>query len=213
VRRRLLALAAFCAIVVVGRVAFDASRNFQDGFRFEAAGEYHEAAVRYGRAIHAYLPLLPVPHRASERLVELAEEAERRGDPAEARFCWEELRSGWLAVRSAWQPGGRWIERADDGIAAILLADPAAAWPDPSLAAPQREATVRAALDAREDPKTSWVLVMGLGWALWLGAAVAAVARGIPADDDAPLRWPEIRRWALISVAGYAVWLLGLALA
>ncbi len=212
-RRRVLGLVAFCVVVVVGRVAWDASRNHQDGLRFEAAGETHEAAVRYGRSIHMYLPLLPVGDRASERLVALAEAASARGDAVEARFCWEELRSGWLAVRSAWQPGRAWIAQAEDGIAALILTDDAGTWPARDLPPAAREAQIRAALEAREDPSTFWVLVMGLGWAVWLGAATAALWRGIPADDDAPVAWAVIGRWTLISAVGYGLWLLGLALA
>jgi hypothetical protein len=211
--RRVLGLIGFCLLVVVGRVSFDSSRAYQEGLRFEASDEPHEAAVRFGRAIHMYLPLLPVPSRASDRLIVLAEAAHARGSKHEARFCWEQLRSGWLSVRSTWQPGRRYIARAEDELAAIMLGDPDAAWPDPKLSSAEREASVRAVLEAREDPVILWVLVMGLGWFVWLGAAAAAILKGIPRDDDAPIAWPVIGRWCLISVGGYAVWLLGLALA
>lgn len=212
-RRHVFALVAFCGLMVIGRVGWDSSRAYQDGRQFEASGEGHEAAVRYGRSIHMYLPLLPVPHRASERLVALAQAAEVRGELAEARFCWEELRSGWLAVRSSWQPGQRWVIQAEGSIAALILADLGAEWPSPDGTAEERESTVREALAAREDPSSFWVLVMGLGWALWLGAAGTAIWRGIPADDDAPIAWSAVRNWAAISLGGYVVWLAGLGLA
>ena len=210
--RRIAALALFCCLVVVGRVSCDSSAAYREGRSFEAAEQPHEAAVRYGRAIHMYLPLLPVPLMASERLIVLAEAA-GTGAPHEARFCWEELRSGWLAVRSFRQPGSRFIQRAEDELATWMLANPEAAWPDPEMAPAEREAEVRRVLAAREDPETGWVLVMGLGWCLWLGAAGMAIRRGIPAIDSDPLDWRAIGRWSLISAAGYAAWLLGLGLA
>lgn len=208
--RRVGAFLAVCALIVCARVTWDASRTYAEGRGFEAAGQPHEAAVRYGRTLHSYLPLLPTPHRASERLVALAERARAANDPAEERFCWEELRSGWLSVRSAWQPGAAWIVQADDAITRLVLEADGALWPDPEASPEDREAIVRARLAAREDPAVGWVLLMGLGWLVWIGAAATAIWRGIPADDERPLRWPVVGRWAGLSAAGYLVWLLGL---
>jgi hypothetical protein len=160
-----------------------------------------------------YLPLSPVPARAGGRLQALAVAATERGDVLEARFCYEELRSGFLSVRGLWQPGRRFITAAEEGLVPLMLADDRGAWPDPSLAAAAREAEVRAVLASREDPALLWVLAMGLGYLVWLGAAAMAILQGVPARDGVPARWGMIARWGLVSIAGFVLWSAGVALA
>ena len=204
---------AFCALVVVARVGATGLGEYRRAQGFEDIGQLHEAAVHYGRAIHMYLPLSPLGGKAATRLLALAELAQGAGQTAEARFCYEELRSGFLAVRSFYQPGKTFIDRAEAEIGAIMLADPRGNWPERTLPDAQREAIVRAVLEEREDPSLLWVLVMGFGYLLWLAAAAAAIWRGLPAEAAAPIRWSQVRRFGALSLAGYLLWLLGVALA
>ena len=160
-----------------------------------------------------YLPLSPLPSKAATRLIALSEAAQRAGEIDEARFCYEELRSGFLAVRSFYQPGAAFIERAEQALAGIMLSDPRASWPDRALPDSDREAIIRGVLQEREDPSLPWVVLMGLGYLLWLGAAAAAIWRGLPADGDSPIHWAQVRRYGALSLAGYLLWILGVALA
>lgn len=211
--RMLTALLAFCVLVVVGRVGATGLGEYRLAQQLQDAGDLHEAAVHYGRAVHMYLPLSPLPHRAADRLIALAEAAGARGDRDEARFCYEEARSGLLAVRSFYQPGADTITQIEERLAALMLADERGNWPDRSLPQSEREAIIRGVLEKREDPKLLWVLVMGLGYITWLGGAAAAIWRGLPMDADAPIAWQPIRRFGGASLAGYLLWLLGVALA
>lgn len=209
----LAALLAFCALVVVGRVGATGLGEYRLAQQLQTKGDLHEAAVHYGRALHMYLPLSPLPDKAAERLISLAEAAQARGDRDESRFCYEEVRSGFLAVRSFYQPGAETIAQAEERLAALMLADERGNWPDRSLPQGEREAIIRGVLQKREDPKLLWVLVMGLGYITWLGAAAAAIWRGLPMDADAPIAWQQIRRFGGASLVGYLLWLLGVALA
>ena len=211
--RRIAVLAALCVLVVVARVAWSGMAEARRGLAFEEEGRWHEAAVHHGRAIHMYLPGSPVPARAGDRLLALARAAEERGEPMEARFCYEELRSGFLSVRSFYQPGRRFIEAAEEGLVPLMLADDRGNWPDRTLPRAEREAEVRAVLGEREDPALLWVLVMGLGYLAWLGAAAMAILQGLPRHDRAPIRWPIVLRWGLVSLVGYGLWLAGVAFA
>lgn len=211
--RSLTVLAGLCLLVVVLRVSWSGVRELRRAQAFEQAGELHEAAIRYGRAIHMYLPGNPVPGKAARALLALGERHEGAGDALEARFCYEELRSGFLSVRSAWQPGRRWIEQAEARLVPLMLADQRGNWPARELPDEQRRAELQAVLDAREDPALGWVLVMGLGYMAWLGGAATALWRGLSEQDGLPVRWQPIRRWGAVSAAGYGLWLLGVALA
>jgi hypothetical protein len=208
---RLLALAlAFCTLVVLGRVGWTGWDEYNEALEFEGQERWHEAAIRHGRAIHMYLPGSPLPGKAGDRLLALAEAAVTRGEPREARFCYEELRSGFLAVRSFYQPGRSYISAAEDGLVPLMLADERGNWPDRSLPSAAREDAVRAVLAAREDPALGWVLLMGLGYFLWLGAAGFGIWRGLPAQAESPIDWPALGRYAGLSGAGYLLWLLAL---
>jgi hypothetical protein len=200
-------------LVVVARVGATGLGEYHRAQGFEDIGQPHEAAVHYGRAIHMYLPLSPLPSKAATRLIALAEASQRAGEVDEARFCYEELRSGFLAVRSFYQPGDAFIKRAEEALTGIMLSDPRASWPDRALPDSRREAIVREVLQEREDPSLPWVVVMGFGYLLWLGAAAAAIWRGLPTDGDSPIVWAQVRRFGALSLVGYLVWILGVALA
>lgn len=207
--RRIGIALAICAVVVLIRVSGSAMAESRRGAAFEADGNVHEACVHYGRSIHMYLPLSPVPKRSGARLLALADASE----PRIARFCLEELRSGLLSIRSAWQPHKDLVEEAEDRLVPLMLEDPRGAWPDPALPASEREAVARAALAAREDPAVRWVLIMGLGWFAWLGGAVMGITQGVPTAAAAPIKWGMVIRWGVISAVGYALWLAGVAFA
>jgi hypothetical protein len=211
--RRGAALLAFCALVVVGRVGLDSVSALAQARSLEAAGEHHEAAVRYGSAIRAYLPLSPVGARAGDALLALGARAEAAGEPLEARFCYEELRSGFLATRSLWQPGQRFVAEAERRLVPLMLADRRGNWPDRALPEGERAAVIQGVLAEREDPSNAWVLVMGAGYLIWIGGAGLAIWRGLSEDDDAPVAWKALGQWAAVSAAGYGLWLLGVALA
>ena len=202
-----------CSLAVVARVTSSGLGEFRQGQDLEAEEQWHEAAVHYGRAVHMYLPLSPLPGRAGERLLALGEAAMVRGEAREARFCFEELRSGFLAVRSTYHPGQHFIDDAERQLTELMRQDSRGNWPDRALSEPERRARIAAALGEREDPDLLWVLVMGLGYFLWLGGAGLAIWRGLPAEDSGEILWPVLLRFGGLSVVGYALWLLGVALA
>lgn len=209
--RRAALFVGFCLLVVIGRVGFSASAELQRARGLEAEQRWHRAAAAYGAAVRMYLPGLPVGGHASERLVALADRAEEAGDPDEARFCLEELRSGWLAVRSTYQPGQRWVTLAEDRLAALMLADERGNWPPRDLPPDERAAIVHRTLAERGDPALGWVLLMGVGYIAWVGGAGLAIWQGLPSRAEEPVRWKIVGRWAAASLAGYLLWLLAVA--
>lgn len=211
--RAWLSLLVFCGFAVVLRVTVSGVGELREARAFEDGGELHEAAIRYGRAIRMHLPGFPVPGRAGDRLLALSERHREAGDLLEARFCLEELRSGFLAVRSVYQPGQRFVDEAERRLVPLMLEDPRGSWPPRALPDEERAAVVRGVLAQREEPSLGWVLVMGLGYFLWLGGAAAAIWRGLPDAEGAPVLWTVVGRWAGVSALGYGLWLLGVALA
>ncbi len=210
--RRIAILAAACLLVVVVRLSWQGTSEFRAGERFAEAGDVHEACVRYGRAIHLYLPLSPLPGKAGGRILGLADGVAET-EPRLARFCLEELRGGLLAIRSTWQPRADLVAEAEERLVPLMIDDPRGAWPDPQLPAAEREAIAAAALAEREDPALLWVLVMGVGWVLWIGGAALAIVRGVPSSAQAPVDWGVVLRFGGAAVVGYGLWLAGVAFA
>ena len=209
--RRAALFGAFCALVVCARVIGSGTVALRSAEAHVSAGEHHAAAIAYGSAIRMYLPGSPIGRHASEGLLALADRARSAGEADEHRFCLEELRSGWLAVRSTWQPGASWIAEAERQLVPAMVGDGRAAWPDPALSPADREAEVRAVLASRDDPALGWVLAMAVGYLLWLGGATLAIWRGIPAADGQPTRWKTVFTFGAVSAGGYLLWLLALA--
>ncbi|MBN93802.1 MAG: hypothetical protein CL928_06965, partial [Deltaproteobacteria bacterium] len=127
--------------------------------------------------------------------------------------CYEELRSSLLAVRSTYQPGQKFIDEAEEHLTTLMLNDSRGNWPDRALPDDERRARIEAVLAQREDPALLWVFVMGLGYFLWLGGAGLAIWRGLPAEDDGEILWAVVLRFGGVSLLGYGVWALGVALA
>lgn len=202
---------AFCTLVVCARVVFSASSELRSARLLEGEGRWHEAAAGYGAAIRMYLPGLGTGPAASERLLALSDRAMTSGDADEARFCLEELRSGWLAVRSTWQPGQRFVTTAEERLASLMLEDPRGNWPDRALPPSERAAIVQGVLAERGDPAVGWVLLMGIGYLVWLGATALAIWQGVPTRPDHPVRWKIVGQWASAAVGGYLLWLLAVA--
>ncbi|MEE2829519.1 MAG: hypothetical protein VX498_10040 [Myxococcota bacterium] len=207
-RRLGLLCLVFCLLVVLFRVSFTGLGEYRRALALEEEERWHEAAVHHGRSIHMYLPLSPLPTKSGERLLALAAAATERNEPWEARFCYEELRSSFLAIRSFYQPGQRFITSAEDGLVPLMLADERGNWPDRSLQPSERESLLREVFAEREDPSLGWVLLMGLGYLLWLGGAGLGIWRALPVAAEEPIRWPLLGRFAAVSLLGYGLWLL-----
>jgi hypothetical protein len=195
--------------LIVAKVAWEGRREWKLARAAESRGDAHVAAMYYGRAVHMYVPGWPLPMRAARRLLELGDAAEGRGDALEARYCYEEARSGLLAVRSFWQPGRELVAEAEQRMLPLMLSDPRGNWPDRALPEAERAAALRAVLASREDPAPGWVLLMGIGYVAWLGAAGMAILRGVPEREDEPFAWAPLLRWSGASLLGFLAWLLG----
>ena len=173
------------------------------------AGRPYQAVLHYERAVRWYLPGSPYSGRAVDALWTMGEEAEAAGDPELALFAYRGLRASAHATRSFYQPYARRISDAEEHIATLMAADPAARWPDRALDAEERRGIVLDNLREHEDPVTGWVIVLELGFLAWLGGGAALAWR---------MGRPERRKrttWILAGTvcAGYGLWILGMWLA
>lgn len=194
--RRWGLVALVIAAVVCARVLTDSRAELDAGRRALAAGHDDMGVRRLRRAAHLYLPLSPYTRDAYDALEAYARSAESRGQNDRALSAWRAVRSSALATRWLVIPYRERLERANRRIARLMSLLPP---PPVDRGATQAQLEERHLALLQEDraPDPAWVVLMGLGFALWMGA-VAWAARVGWDDDDRP-QWPKLR------VAGVAV--------
>jgi hypothetical protein len=169
-----------------------------------AKGDWSDATVHARRAAAAYYPGAAHVERAYERLLQIARDAELRGDRDAALFAWWAVRMSSIGTRAWFAPHAAERAGADRAIARLSSGGPS-----------EREELALLAQD--RGPSPVWILLMGLGLAGW-GAGIAWIlGRGLsPAGKGAYAdRWirKELWRGGLLAAAGMCAWLLGLLLA
>lgn len=227
----LLAVAALLAAagVLVGRVAVDSRAALRSGLAAEARGASAEAIRGYFDAARLYLPGSPWVRQAIDRLDALAGTAEAKGDLLAARHALEAIRAASLGTRSFYTPHAARLPGVERRLAHLyaLTEMQAAASQPPAAGEPGRkgdggghgdgdsleirQAWHAARLARHPGPALPYALLALAGLALWLGAAVGFIRRGL--DRGLRLRrGPAIAAGVLFAV-GFALFLAGLRLA
>ncbi len=89
----------------------------EDAYR---RGDFTGAVAGYESAIHMYIPFNGTVEKAAQKLWNVAEASERRGDVNRALIAYRALRSSFYADRWLVTPGTEWIARCDTKIAALV---------------------------------------------------------------------------------------------
>jgi hypothetical protein len=203
-------IAAVVLSVVVLRVLGSARSELREADALFAQQDIDGAVVHYRRAARWYAPGSPYHVEALDRLARIGSEARARGDVELALRAQRAVRGAIMATRSFYVPEQARLRAADEQIAALMAEQPA-----PGVDAGKSKDQIRREHLAllRQDPGPSvlWTCVLLLGFAAWVFAAFAFAARAIDAQD----RWvvAEARKWGAVIVVGFALFVLGMALA
>jgi hypothetical protein len=204
------AIAAFVLFVVALRVVSSARQELLQAEASLAQGELDAAVVHYRRAARWYAPGSPYHVRALERLMQLAHEAEAKGDVARALHAYRALRGAIMATRSLYVPERARLSAANQHIA-VLMAE----LPPPGMDAGKPKAQLQREhqllLERIPGPNVFWTCVLLCGFLCWVSAAFAFSLRAIDEHD----RWvgAEARKWGALIVLGFGLFVLGMSLA
>jgi hypothetical protein len=198
---------AVCTGVVVVRAVWDGRAALAAADAAVERGDVRDAVAWYRRAARWYVPGAPHVDRAYERLEQIANDAEARGDAELALEAWRGIRGSILSTRSFYTPHADRLEPANRHIAALMAAveGPQA---DPAASTEAREEWHYELLARDEAPSVPWSMVALLGFGLWIGGGVLFALRGITPDDALAPR-PAAVAGALVAV-GLVIWMLGL---
>jgi hypothetical protein len=199
------------AVAVVGiRLVADARAAFREGAAAADRGATEEAIRGYADAIRLYVPGSPYARAGLERLEALAAAAEGRGELETARHALEAARGALLGTRSFYTPFADRLPALTARLARLLAAleGPRVA---PGATAEARIAWHAERLARPPGPAPAAALAALVGFAIWLGAAVAFFTRGL--DRGLRLRRGPATAAAVVFGVGVALFLAGLRLA
>lgn len=196
--------------LVAGRVLLDSRAALRAGEAALAAGETRTAIRHLHHAVRMYVPGSPYVGSALGQLGTLADRAAADNEVETERAALEAIRSGLLGARSFYTPFAGHLAASDERLATLYarIEDPAVAG---GASVEERRRWHRERL-ARRPGASVPASVMALGgFAIWLGAAVLFIRRGL--DRSLSVR----RSWALgcglAFVGGFGLFLAGLRLA
>lgn len=207
---RVLAAVGVVVFVLSVKVLTSAHAELAEGDRWRAEGSVPAAITHYRRAARWYLPVNPYADAALDALSAIGEEAEASGDLSLALSAHRSVRAAIEGSRSFYVPNRARLGRADEHIAS-LMARVEVPPVDATRTEDERRALHLALLREDRDPSVLWALVALLGLAAWIAGALLFGARAL--DENDRIVGKEARRWGTLFVAGFCLFVLGLALA
>ncbi len=200
----LLLFAAVLGVTAV-RVVTASRGELLRGQALEARGDDDAALLHYRRSAHWYAPGNPYCVHALEALERMALRTEPES-PARALSAWRAIHASAVTARWLRQPHPSRLARADRNIARLMSSDPVESLPE------IEEADIAAGLQAAsERPHVLWVLLVVLGFVVWVGGAFSLALRGI--DSEGRVQRASVRVHAAAIAFGWAGFLVGLGFA
>lgn len=198
----------FAAIAV--RVVSSAKAELEVAEKHAHEGDADAALVHYRRAARWYAPFSPYHVQALAALGRMGAEAEQQGEVDRALAAYRAVRSSVLAARSFYVPEPARLDAANKRIAALM-----AGLPPPQMdAGKSREQLERehlALLEHDPDPQLGWTLLLLLGFVGWVSGAFVFSVRAIDGEDR--FIRAEALRWGSLIAVGFALFVLGMAMA
>jgi len=196
--------------VLAGRVLVSARAELDRANGLATQGDLQGAIVHYRRAARWYAPLSPYHREALDKLMAIGARAEEKGETERALNAFRAVRSGIMSARSFYTPERETLYRADRRIAALMAELPAPAI-DVGKSPERIEQEHLALLRTRTGPDPFWTSLLLLGFLAWVGGAFAFTVRAI--DEEHHLVPASALRWGLVIILGFALFVLGMALA
>jgi tetratricopeptide (TPR) repeat protein len=112
--------AAISLILIWANIQYRQWSQYTTGEQALKRGDVIAAISAYDAAIHMYTPFSPLIERSAERLWQLGQAFEQRGERERALLAYRSLRSSFYAVRWLVSPGTGWIAKCDTRIASLV---------------------------------------------------------------------------------------------
>ncbi|MES1172315.1 MAG: hypothetical protein ABUL77_03675 [Bacteroidota bacterium] len=182
-----MALGALAFTLVYGRFVLQAREGVHAARAAASRGDQLEAARAYLDALRAYVPGSPYERQALDGLHALGTTAAAAGDTDGERRAWNAVRAGLLGTRSLYVPHLARLREANDRLDQL---DQTASFPPDPRWVGQRDHRL-----SRVPPSPASAIGATLtalaGFALWVGAIVLLIRRGIEEGPPTFARAPR----------------------
>jgi len=213
--RHLRTVCLIIAFVVIGlavvwaRAFFGSKQAYEQGQAHETKGQLVDAIAFFDRSIRWYAPLNPYTCLSAQRLWDIAQQTEQRGDISTCLMALRTLRRGFNGTRHLWPSGTEWILRCSTRIEELVRSGRVApALPVQGTASSDKPSHL-SGRQARH-PSTLWSLVVVVGFLGWIGSFIGFIMFAFKGDRTPRLGTSQALLWSCATLAFFALWILGM---
>jgi hypothetical protein len=196
-----LGMIALGFLLVWGRAFYGSWKAFEEGETFLKEGEHIRAITYFDRSIHWYTPFNPYVNRSAERLWEIGEQAEERGDIKLALIAFRTIRGGFYAARSLYTPGKDWIQKSDEKIELLVRTETIASG-DTELPELRKQEVL--------GPKPFWSFLVVTSFLGWVGSVICVIVFSFGGGPNARLLYSSFVKWGGAALIFFVLWLVGM---
>jgi hypothetical protein len=163
-----LIIAILFIFLFYGKVFFSSRTEFREGEEAVRKGDLEQAILHYDRAVHWYTPGSSSVEKSIERIWEIGQRLEKKGDYEKALRAYWSLRSSLYGVRSFYTPYPSWIEKANERIAGLWLSREPYSAEEKAMSPAARKEHYLTLLRKDRAPKTGWAALTEIGFFGWV---------------------------------------------
>lgn len=198
----------FCLLLFVGKVSFSSKSEYRQGEEALGKGDFKKAVMHYDRAIHWYTPWSASVKKSIQRIWEIGQKMEKKGDERAALEAYWSLRSSLYGVRSFYVPHPEWIERANERIASLWTAREPYSAEERKMSADERKEEYVRILRKDRAPKVGWSAVTEIGFFGWVGSALIFIFTFLKREGGLAKRRALL--WGGCTIIFYFLWIVGM---
>ncbi len=203
----IMAVIAILLIMVWARVFYGSMQACQEGEIYLKAGQHIKAITFFDRSIHWYTPFNPYVHKSAERLWEISNGAQKRGDIRLTLIAVRTIRRGFIAARSFYTPGRDWIEKCNLRIYELLKIEQ-----DGKNNLKGEKIEEGSVLDNPQvkGPDILWSIILLAGLLGWIGSVIGFILSGFRHSHERNLLNVSNLKWIILWAAFFTIWIIGM---
>ena len=211
IKKRVIGISAVVLIMIVMvfiKVYSGSIKEYEKGEKSFGKGDIEAAIAHYQRSIQWYTPFNTYVSRSAERLWEIGNKAEKKGEDNLALKAYQELRSSLYSVRSFYTPYPEWIERCNDKISSLVAKKEPYSKANKEKSFGERKAESLKILKKDYAPNVFWSILLEIGFIGWIGCAIGFIFRVFTGEKGFDVRRALL--WGGLIIIFYALWIVGM---
>ena len=203
----ILGLITVLLLMVWARIFYSSMKAYYTGESYLRDKQYIRAITFFDRSIHWYTPFNPYVERSAERLWNIGNNAEQKGDTKLALIAFRTIRGGFYSTHSFYKPGREWIKKCDTQINQLMR---------PELR--KRGSPVSSRMkggyitERQKDPSPSifWTIFLEVGFLGWIGSVMGFIIFILGRKEEPKFSIFSSFVWITLTSIFFALWIIGM---